>query len=419
MTKLFENEKNELPSVDELLGVDPQSEKEATEKLLESLDEEDYLEAHREALEMLKETDAHLEKYVIAYERDKKDREPVERAYTLKISILHSMARRFHPFSAYGKKMLMDAADARKEFEALVGPILSKITGKNVDFFKTVISDEIREDILSGRIGAIGAVRTGMGTPYGVGAIAYHVEETPLSEDGLLVIDWLFVNKRFRKRDVANFLIGDLLGSMPSIGIKDCSVAIPAETKDLRILTWLLGSWGFAFDSGVNPEVVFRLRELTGDQQLEELQQGVEPLGTKDPKKFLKRLGYHGYLLSEELPEGYIDRDLSCVLETEKRPVALLLAHRMSTGTLRVEYLGADGEDADCDRKLLSFFLKGARALPEDTIISVLTETEEGMEFLHEVCPKQLGYYLLEGTLSAPERALDLTPEDIEKMLAE
>ena len=419
MTKQSANEKNELPSVDELLGVDPQSEKETTERLLESLDEEDYLDAHREALAMLKETDAHLEEYVIAYERDKKDREPVEKAYTLKISILHSMARRFHPLSTYGKKMLSDATEVRKEFEALVDPILSKITGKNIDLFHTVVSSEIREDIISGRIGAIGAVRTNMGTPYGVGAIAYHVEESPLSEEGILVIDWLFVHKRFRNRDVANFLIGELLGRVPSIGIRDCFVAIPAETKDLQILAWLFGSWGFSFDSGVNPEVVLQLRELTDYQQMEELQQGVVSLGDKDPKKLLKRLGYRGYLLSEELPAGYIDRDLSCVLETEKGPAALLLTHRMSTGMLRVEYLGANGDDADCDKKLLSFFLNRACALPEDTIVSILTETEEGREFLHEVCPKQLGYYLLEGALSAPESALDLTPEDIDKMLAE
>jgi hypothetical protein len=417
MSKQAEDEKTGSRSVDEILEGDPDREKEVAEELFDAAGMEEFLDAHREALGMLKAVNAHLEDYVVAYEKNKEDREPVEKIYALKISILHSMARRFHPFSSYGKKLLKEAALARKEFEALVGPLITRITKNNIDLFRSVLSAEIGEDILAGRIDAFGAIRTNMKTSYGVAAIAYHVMETPVFENGVLVVDWLFVNKRFRKREVANYLIGELLARTSEAGIDDVTVDIPSYAEDVRALAWIFGSWRFMLDRGINSDMMLQLGELSGFEKLDERQKGVKPLGKKDPKTVLKRLGYHGYLLAKDLPEGYIDQGLSCMIETGNRPSALLLAHILSSGTVRVEYLGSADDDAESDIKLISFFLNKACALPGDTLISIPAESEELTEFLNEVCPKQLGYELVEGVLTAPAPGSDLKKEDIEALL--
>ncbi|MCR5099471.1 MAG: hypothetical protein K6B14_11080 [Lachnospiraceae bacterium] len=56
--------------------------------------------------------------------------------------------------------MLAEAEKSRREFEDLVGPMVTNITAANLEMFSTVLPEEFLEDITTGRLFAIGALRT-------------------------------------------------------------------------------------------------------------------------------------------------------------------------------------------------------------------------------------------------------------------
>ena len=132
MAKPQKYQKAAVPTLEEALEITDENKKTVEEELKESYGIEDFIEAHRVSQRILEETDKHLDEYVAAYEKNKKDREPVEKVYALKIGILNSMAKRFHPLSEYGSGMLSEAVKCRIEFETLVGPMITVITKNNI-----------------------------------------------------------------------------------------------------------------------------------------------------------------------------------------------------------------------------------------------------------------------------------------------
>ncbi len=413
-----------VPTLDEALEITDDIKKEVEAELKESFGIDDFIESHRTAQEVLEETDKHLDEYVAAYEKNKKDREPVEKVYALKIGLLTGMAKRFHPLSGYGISMLGEAVKCRTEFETLIGPMVTVITKNNIDLFKTVLSANVSEDIVSGRLSAIGAVRTKKGTSYGVGALAYYFDE--IGTEQVLRISWLYINKEFGERGVCNQLIGELIYRCAKTGVYNISAEFPTTCGDTKLLGYIFGTWQFDMDSGLDPDSVMRVGDITGYEKIESYKKGVQGLSASDKnvsdllvKKTLRKLGYSGFLTNADLPKDYIDRDLSCYFGDADSVKAILLAHKTASGTLRVEYMGFEPGCEALAYNLISFFIeKAVTSYEDDTLIKIPVEMEELGDFIEEICPKQMGQYLIAGNMTKPEPETDLSTEDISKLMA-
>ncbi|MBR5420660.1 MAG: hypothetical protein IK115_05885 [Lachnospiraceae bacterium] len=422
MDNQYEYREAGVLSVEETLGIDREKSREAEKELSGLFGMEDMVEEQRAAVEMLVSTDSHIREYVHYY-RKNKDRERVEKIYALKISILDNMAKRFHPFSRYGKKQLAAAADCRREFEKIIGPMISPVTKNNVDLFKTVLSVDLYEDILSGRRSALGALRTRNGNVYGVGAIAWYIDMDPFLNKPILRIDWLFVNEEFRERSVADFLMGELLAQLIQSGVENISAEFPGNAEGKEILAYFFGTWQFELGSGLSPEAVIRVGDITERKRISALSRGSEPLANfleTEKVRFIRhalgRLDYDGYL--KEVPGEYIDKELSFYAGSRTDIRALLLAHRTASGMLRVEYLASAPEREKFLPCLIWAFIDSAiRSGDENTELMIPVEAEELGEILDKFCRLQLGQYLLSGTLNPPLREMDFDEDDIEKLL--
>lgn len=412
-----------VPTLDEALEISDDLKKELETEIKESFGFDDFIESHRTAQEILEETDKHLDEYVAAYEKNKNDREPVEKVYAFKIGILNGMAKRFHPLSEYGKAKLGEAVKCRMEFEALIGPMITRITKNNIDLFRTVLSRDVAEDIASGRLSAIGAVRTKKGTAYGVGALAYYFDE--IGTEKVVRIIWLFVNKDFRERGVCNQLIGELTYRCAQTEFFNISVEFPIGITDTKLLGYVLGTWQFDLDSGMDPDSVMRVGDVTGYEKIDSYKKGVQALSAHDKngsdlivKKALRKLAYRGFLTNLDPTKDYIDRSLSCYFGEEDAVKAILLAHKTPSGILRVEYLGAEEGCEALYYNLISFFMeKAITSYEDDTLLKIPVEMEELGSFIEEICPKQMGQYMIAGNMTKPEPELDLSPEDVAKIM--
>ena len=391
-------------SVEEAIGTDDEA---LREKMAERLlQDEEAVKSEIEAEKKeLKRFEAELEQNVIEYERDDNDREPVERAYEKKLGILHRMAGQFHPLSDEGKKALQDAVACRKEFEGLIGPMLTTITKNNLNLFQSVLPQDLGEDVACQRRSAFGAIRTDNGRTYGVGAIVYFTDRIPTYEEGVLRIEWLYVHEKFRKRGVARFLLGELLHQMIRAGLPAVSCEFPAKGAYNQLLAYILGSWSFEFDTWISPEALIRIGDITGFSQISAMKKGVQSWSSLDGKiqELLKAKAYRKFGCQHwfaKISPDYIDRETSCYLGSPGDVKALLLSHKTPSGLLRLEYLGFLKGQEENGKRLISRFLENAaKANEEDTLILVPVEQEEIGIFLQEICPGQLGQYMVEGVL--------------------
>ncbi len=420
-------DKAKIYDIDEAMEITEEQKELVNAELGDFLTIDNVLGMHKDVVTMLKEVDRHLDEYVAAYEKGgKKDREPVESVYGLKMSILDKMARSFNPLSRYGRKMLSDSVNCRKEFEELVGPMITRITAGNIDLFKTVLSPEVKEDIMAGRRNALGAIRTSKKTLYGVAAIVYHTERSNVNENESLLIDWLFVNSKFKGRSLSNFLIGELINSAAENGIKDICAEFSQDLPDKKLLSYVLGSWNFDFNTRISSDGEMRIGDITGFKEIRDHSKGVNAfssLGNVNGRKLIRnvlaRFGYKGYLTAPLLPEDYIDYDLSFYTGSETDVSAVLITHRTVTGLIRVEFLEAlEGKEELLYNLIAAFLEKAIKACDDDDIVVIPVEAEEIGEYLEKICSKQMGQYLLSGSIEQPLPEEDVTTEDIKDALA-
>ncbi len=412
-----------LPTLDEMLGINSENSKDIYKELKSEFGVRGFIESHRQSMELLNEIEAELEKFLISYEKNKEDREPVEKAYALEINILLSMARRFHPLSDYGKEMLSRAVERRKEFESEAGPMITGITSDNINLFRTVLSSDIAEDVISGKVHAIGALRTSKQTVYGVGALVYHVDALPFGAYEVLRADWLFVNKKFRERGIAHHLLGELIAQMAEKGLTDMSAEIPADIPDKQLLSYIFGSWHFVQDVQISPDTVIRAGDIDSKRIKHALKNKAVSLERFDDatrnmiiKKALRQFAYAGYLWG--IPNDYADAKLSFYMSEGSEIKAMLLAHRMPSGIIRVECPGTAPKGEKYLPDLIYTFLERVMAAEsEDTVIAISADGEETGEIINDVCPVQLGQYVISGTLSAPSGDINLDRKAIEKLL--
>ncbi len=360
--------------------------------------------------ELLKQSDENIDIAIAKYERDKAQneeasRERVEKAYCQKMDLLYSMVKQAHPLSEEGMQELHDAAACRKEAESLIGPMITTITDTNISMFSTVLTEELKEDIICGKCRAIGAFRTTFELVYGVGALVFHIDTDPDNSNDILKIDWLYVDSMFRRQGVCDFLIAELINRMTEVGIERLTVSFPSKNDHKLQLEYIFAAWQFKLASGVSPENVICVDDITDYDLIEEAGGDVQPISELDEKMkdkmiktALRKFGAHGYPSAAQKHKAYFDLNLSGYMGTAVNPEAVILVHKTPGGIYRVDYRGCKkGEEINAV-KLSAFVLLKAMTYKGDPIV-MIPYKKEVSEFLEKICPRQLGQYLVTGEL--------------------
>ncbi|MBO6215261.1 MAG: hypothetical protein J6N76_06975 [Lachnospiraceae bacterium] len=356
----------------------------------------------------LSDIDRNLEKYIISYSKNPEERKDIETIALKRLSLLQNMAKRSHPLSASGKARLREARKNREEFEAVIGPVVSAITAKNIKLFNSVIPEDIKEEILIGKSGAIGALKALNDMIYGVAAIVFDTA----FENGreLTRIKWLYVDPIFRREGVANYLIGELITSLVSNKTDNIMVSFPSKNEFGTILGYIFGSWDFAFRSGITEDTVIRVndlfREIKKIHTVKKASKSLSRLSDKERTRLLyeaaRAFGSKGLLLNKALPKNYFDNELSCFIGEINDPGAILLVHKTPSGILRAEYTGYKKDALGSVLDLYAMLLEQAfRLYDEDTLV-VLPCSGKLAKALEKLCPMQLGEYLVKGYLNKP-----------------
>ncbi len=395
----------EFKSVYDVLGIEENkeySEEPYTEEsLIESIKVYDYL---------LSAVNKRLDEVVRDYEKNPSDRTTIETAYEVKIYILAGMAKVFGPLTAYGRNRLKEVRKASKEYESFVAPLVTRITAGNVASFSGVLPEDMKEDIEIGKVSALGAVRSSDGEYLGVGAIVFKVEYSPVIDGNIGRILWLYVDEDYRRQGVGNQLMAELLSGMVDRNVEHITInGLTYGDKDRdRLNAYMMSSWAFDLEESIIPDCTIKLGEFKNISKLKELTKGVNSLASlKDGasangvKNALRRFGRPKHLSNKTLDSGYIDPEFSYYLGTETTISALLLSHRLPSGKIRVEYMNTDTASFADQKKLLSSLLKDASMkCSDDTVLYIPVDSEEIALFLDDICPVQLGQYMLEGLLA-------------------
>ncbi|MCR4796853.1 MAG: GNAT family N-acetyltransferase [Lachnospiraceae bacterium] len=411
----------EFKSVYEVLQVDEETDPEG----FRPYDAKDLVEGIKVYDFMLNTVNSGLDDYVRAYEKDPSDRTTIQAAYTFKIDVLAGMAKTFRPLSAYGRDRLGEVKKCSREYASFVAPLITNITPDKAESFSKVLTEDMREDVEVGKVKALGAVRYRDGKLYGAGAIVYKVEYSPIIGGNVGRILWLYVHEDFREQGVGDHLMAELLGSMLENGIEHVTIdGLTGDEIELdRLKAYLMSSWMFDLETTLNTDALIRVGNIKNLSKFKDLVKGVKSLSelkdgenSNGVKNALKRMGRPGYLSDKLLKTDYIDPELSFYLGTETTVTALLLAHRLPSGKIRVEYLNSEDGSFEPQQKLISaFFKKTSIQCSEETLLYIPVDSAENAIFIEEICPIQLGQYMLEGLL-APRIGSD---EDIDaKMVA-
>ena len=370
--------------------------------------------------ELLRQSDENIDIAIVNYERDKAHnegatREGVEKAYCRKIDLLYDMVKQAHPLSDEGMQALRDAAACRKEAESLIGPMITTITDTNISMFSTVLTEELMEDIICGKSSAIGAFRTTFEMVYGVGALVYHIDTDRKKTNDILRIDWLYVDSMFRRQGVCDFLIGELINRMTEVGIERLTVSFPSKSDHKLFLGYIFATWQFKLASGVSPENVICVDDISDYDLMEKAGGGVHPISELDErmkdkmiKTALLKFGDHGYPSASQKHEGYFEHKLSGYIGKAVDPEAIILVHKTQRGIYRVDYLGYEKGQKINAVKLSAFVLNKAMTCKGDPIV-MIPYNKVVSEFLGKICPKQLGQYLVTAKL---ERSINVTEEE-------
>lgn len=381
-------------------------------KILAAADTKKIVNSHREQAKILEELDGVIEDISNVYDPAVHDREPLEEVFATKIDILYGMARRFHPLSEYGIETMKRAVACRQDFEELAGPFITRITQDNIERFDDLLPDDLIEDIIVGKLQALGAIRSQGSELFGVGAIVFDIDsvgETEQDAQEVLRVSWLYVDEDWRERGIANSLVGELVCFMAETGTPAMTVDFYVD-DDAELYGNLFSEWHFLFAAGVTPELAFTLSDISEQSTFEkyedkatslmELADREEKLLVRD---FLLGNEYQGYLNRETLPEDYIETELSSYTGSKTRPDGLLLAHRYPSGKISIEYNGSRGVGDDRTEEMLGALAYTAALKYDRSTEVVMNEryVEDG-ELLDELFRRQKGQYMIEGILTPP-----------------
>ncbi len=405
----------------ETLGIDEDGSSKGEQ---ESYNVEEFIEDFKILDQMLSLVNGNLDGIVRKYEKDSSDRAEIEMAYTTKIDTLAHKAKLISPLTTYGRDMLKEIRKCSREYETFVSPLITRITEKNIDSFTSVLTADLKEDVAIGKLKALGAVRQKNGELFGAGAIVYKVDQAPYGDQNIGRILWLYVHQDFRGQGIANHLVAELLAAMLEQKIDHITMYSPigdgSDKEKNRINAYLMSSWLFELETNIYPDSMIRIGDVKnlfklkdyskGGNSISSLKKGISSNGVKNALKRFRRPVYLSNKLLDK--KGYIDPELSYYIGSETSIRAILLAHRLPSGMIRVEYLKSETDSLDDLKVLISCFIRDAALKnPDDTVLYIPVDSMEIGLFLEEISPVQLGQYMLEGLLT-PAIAYD---EDVDK----
>ena len=360
------------------------------------------------------------------YKLNNPDSEQMENLYGFKMDILYNLAYGFHPFSSYGKQCIKKAISSRKKYEALGKNMFTRIGAKNISVFMPVLSEDLAEDIRTGRRKAIGAIRSiGQGT-YGAGAIVYWLD-TQDSEEPLLRIEWLYVHENFRGKRIADSLIGELVYQMQKNDIEAMTASFVVGSTWEPVLAGIFAHWRFGFGPQMEPDTIIRLGDVSDFDALRKKASSASPLSAMEERmrtQFVERVlrdgKYKGYIWNIVKDTDYFDPDLSCFIGEWHSPEAVLLVHKAPSGNFRVEYADADDDDTDAILAMASFAIYQALAKvsDEDILIDFPIRMDELEIYLDKAIPTQQSALLVTGALCGIPDEYDINEKMINNILS-
>ena len=369
---------------------------------------------------------------VIAEEKEKyksagKGRKSLEDAYSSGIKVLQHIGSFFHPFSSYGSSMLIRARNLRKEFESICGPYTVRIDADNIKYFKSVLSADTAEDVAVGKLNAIGAMRSGKKGIYGVGALAYYLEKDPAGSEIILRIKWLYVDEDYRERGVAGSLVSEIMVLAKEFGVAAVSTSVSVTSEWSEVVSNWLGSWYVGFTIGLAPENVFDIPGNVNNKAIK-FMEGCGSYNTVTQTdfrymytRFLRKNGYDGFLLRNDLPADYIDNSSSCYVGDPVSPKGILLSHTLPSGIKRVEYISAAVDnEKDIEQKLMIAFITSLTANSKEHQEFLMEANNPDLyPFFDKALPNPKGDVVLEGLLLPLDATEDITLDDVMDFLQE
>ena len=417
-----------IEEAERYLNIDPEDPrlKKIDEKLAEGFDLQEVIEAHREELAQLEETEAYLDIVRSGYDRKTHARQAIEMIYTLKLDLLYHLARRFHPLSTYGKDMLAQAGACREEFEALVGPLVTAITPENLYDYRELIPARFADEIRHGRSRGIGILRSDMNILHAAGAVIYHWDSSEENEYAVLHVKWLQVHPDFRRLGVCQQLLGELVFVLIRRNSNGMTFDIPIS-DDLTVIGNLLTEWHFSFAPLLTQEYVCFLRDIKNRRELMKKKLAAYPLSALRPG--LQKALIRDFFASAKeenadtflfAPAGYYDEELSCFCKNRNGCCGLLLVHKYQGKRLLVEYAGttADVDEAKCLSQLLTHCaLLGLEKYDRQTELVIRADSAEKREICEDLFPNQRISFYVGALLTGVDPEVDADQDMIQAML--
>ncbi len=397
---------------------------------VDDIDAADMVREIRRVRGLLDLTNERISELLVMLEDEYVSREEIESYYLLKMDLLYHLARCIHPLSSYGKKCISDAIETRKEFEEMCGVYTTRVTVRNVKTFKNVLSDDMVEDITTGRRDAIGAIRGRGDDAVAVGVLCYYLDSDSPIEDSTLRIEWLFVHPDFRGRGVGDSLIGELVYQMIKNGIPTMTATFVAGYTWEPYIGDLFSRWKFMFGTQKEPDTIIAVDDLNEPKKIvafyRKICKGVMPLSELKGmqasafiESVLKRDDYTGYLLHQAASPTYFDLNLSCYVGRPKSPDGVMLVHRTPSNMLRVEYISVHTDSKPIALMAVQLLVQAkSKNNNTKTIIDFPVSMDAFNALIGKLIPKQMSSLLVLGVLSDSFLLSDITEDDIDMMLS-
>ncbi len=328
--------------------------------------------------------------------------------------ILCRLSRRFHPLCAYGKKVLKYITDQRKAYEKKAGRLICAIDRNDSEIFSSVMSADMREAVDVKRYKAIGILSHGDKGMHGVGSLAYYYDRSADGRERLLRIVWLYVHPAWRERGCADMLLAEILYA----AIKNNAAAVTTEIdtdENWESLGTLLDKWFFRFTPGFDTAFVCRIFDIPDIRNFKGYigkAACLSKLAPEDAKRMIKRF-FKGkkqaaYIMTDDLPDGYIDAELGFYTGSLSKPGAMILGHKKPSGKIEVEYacVSAVAED-DIEILIGNLAVAAVTKYGGSTRISMMVDNEADGDMLDDIFPKQMGRYIAEAILKEPDWEAD------------
>ena len=351
------------------------------------------------------------------YDPNTDGRELLEDLYERRLYLQYMGARTFHPYSEFGSLCLERAQLILDGYEKEIGILNTRITKNNIECFIGSLTDDLIDDISTGRYQAIGALRYDGQAVAGVGALVYLVDRDLLGDEYILRIKWLFVKEQFRRRGVATSLLGGILWKNKILENENVLVEVPVDKEWYGAYYNMLSDWHFDMEEGYSPQLYLRVSDLNYGDVIEKMAALASPLKklvADNRKKAFDTLGKKDdrlyKLLSRNIPDDYFDEELSGFCIKDGKFLGMILVHRLPSWTIRVEYMGGDYKTCQV---LLSHTICMAKKLcSPDTVLEFTVESEEIGVYFDKYFDDHLRTPMVMADLQRPTRGENIGPED-------